>query len=386
MSGRNARIASTLGLAFALATGGMLVRSVSARDSTVLPTVPPGFEIETIAHVDRPRELAVTPSGDLLIGTSDNGVEIVPDAVGTPREAHLFARLEDRGAAGIALGRDALYVGTYGGVWRIPYERGDETARAKATRIATVRPGGGGGHTTTSVAVGRDTLYAGVGSSCNACDEHDPTRASVVAMGLAGENPHPRATHIRNAIALAVDPQTGALWAGVAGQDELEPGHPYEIFDPIGAHAGTPDYGWPTCYEDHRAVDGRRDCSAQTPARVIFPAYETPIGAAFYPTAGSGSHAFPRAYRGGAFVTLHGSWHQPPVEPRVVFVPLHGDEPVTAVNWHDPRVQWSNFLGGFQRADGSRMGRPTGVAVAPDGSLFVADDYADAIYRIRPRS
>ncbi len=368
-----------------LAAGSIVVRNASARDATILPTVPPGFEIETIAHLDRPRELAVTPNGDLLIGTSGNAVEIVPDAIGTPHEPHLFARLDDREAAGIALGRDALYVGTYGGVWRIPYQRGDDTARAKAARIATVRPDGGGGHTTTSVAVAANTLYAGVGSSCNACDERDPTRASVIAMGLAGENPHPRATHIRNPIALAIDPQTETLWAGVAGQDELEAGHPYEIFDPVSLHAGAPDYGWPTCYEDHRAIDGRRDCRAQTPPRVIFPAYETPIGATFYSASAAGAHAFPHAYRAGAFVTLHGSWHQPPVEPRVVFVPLHGDEPTTAVNWHDPHTQWSTFVGGFQRDDGSRIGRPTGVAVAPDGSLFVADDFANAVYRIRPR-
>jgi len=65
---------------------------------------------------------------------------------------------------------------------------------------------------------------------------------------------------------------------------------------------------------------------------------------------------------------------------------MHGDSPVTAVDWSDPDKQWSEFAGGYQ-ADGSnqRIGRPTGVVVGPEGDLFVADDDTGAIYRIRPK-
>jgi glucose/arabinose dehydrogenase len=69
----------------------------------------------------------------------------------------------------------------------------------------------------------------------------------------------------------------------------------------------------------------------------------------------------------------------------VVFVALSGDRPKTPVAWNDPSVQWQQFVGGFQLESGERIGRPTGVAVGPEGSLFVADDKAGAIYRIRPR-
>ncbi|MBV9104076.1 MAG: hypothetical protein JO060_10835, partial [Candidatus Eremiobacteraeota bacterium] len=75
----------------------------------------------------------------------------------------------------------------------------------------------------------------------------------------------------------------------------------------------------------------------------------------------------------------------PPVPPRVVFVPLTGDTPKTAVNWNDPTVQWREFVGGFQLENGERIGRPSGVAIGSEGSLFVADDKAGVIYRIRPR-
>jgi glucose/arabinose dehydrogenase len=182
-----------------------------------------------------------------------------------------------------------------------------------------------------------------------------------------------------------VDPSTGALWAGVAGQDELPHGHTYEIFDDVTAHPGTVDYEWPHCYENYQATEAAYDCSKMPISRVVFPAYETPIGAAFYPLHPGGAHAFPANYLGGAFVALHGSWHFPLVPPRVVFVPMHGDDPITPVDWADPDAQWQPFVTGFQNAIGVRAGRPTGVAVGSDGSLFVADDQANVVYRIRPR-
>ncbi len=79
------------------------------------------------------------------------------------------------------------------------------------------------------------------------------------------------------------------------------------------------------------------------------------------------------------FVTAHGSWHVIDghhVAPIVAFVPMNGDTPATPVNWNDPTVQWRNFLTGFQdnANNDARIGRPTGIAVGPQGSLFVADD------------
>jgi glucose/arabinose dehydrogenase len=68
----------------------------------------------------------------------------------------------------------------------------------------------------------------------------------------------------------------------------------------------------------------------------------------------------------------------------VAFVPFAGAAPARAVNWSDPTAQWNDFFTGFQDAEGARIGRTTGVAVGPQGSLFVADDQTGNVYRIRP--
>ncbi|HEY0395414.1 MAG TPA: hypothetical protein VGD01_13030 [Candidatus Elarobacter sp.] len=371
-------------LASLCALAGSAWTAPQARAAGTVPlTVPHGFTIERIASVPRARELAVAPNGDLFVGTTASAIYVVPDAEKSPGEPRRFAAIDDAPVAGVFLAGDWLYAGGQFGVWRIPYRAGDREARASAQKIAGVRGGGGSGHSTTTVALSKGELYASVGSSCNACAESDPTRATVQTMTPDGKGMHARAVDIRNAIALAVQPENGAVWAGVAGRDDLERGHPYEIFDAITAHAGTPDYGWTKCYDDRKPIGGA-SCAAVTLPKVVFPAYDTPIGAAFYPADQKGAHAFPASYRGGAFVTLHGSWHQPPVAPRVAFVAFKNGEPAKPVDWSNPDAQWAEFGGGCQGADGVRACRPTGVAVGNDGSLFVADDGAGAIYRIRP--
>jgi glucose/arabinose dehydrogenase len=338
--------------------------------------------------------LAFAPNGDLFVGTAGSKVYLVPNADGalTAAAPKVFAELGDSPAAGVALdtssGNSALYVGTQFGVYRIPYTAGDQTAQSAPVKIARVRPGGASDHSTTSVAVAGSTLYASVGSSCNACTETDPTRATVQQMAFDGSGMTAKAVHIRNAIALAFNPNTGTVWAGGAGQDSLPAGHPYEYFDALTLHAGVADYGWPDCEENHVAYTQGANCSNAVVPLVEFPAYATIIGAAFYPATPSGAYHLPQQYAGGAFVAMHGSWHTqngvPVAPPRVAFVPMTGDAPLSAVNWSDPTKQWSDFVTGFQRPDGSRIGRPTGVAVGPQGDVFVADDDTGNIYRIRP--
>ena len=76
---------------------------------------------------------------------------------------------------------------------------------------------------------------------------------------------------------------------------------------------------------------------------------------------------------------------------------MKGDTPIYPMNWSQggvPESQWARdssgnpdaFIAGFQDRSGIRYGRPSGVTVGPNGSLFIADDYAGLIYRVRPGS
>jgi glucose/arabinose dehydrogenase len=384
------------------ACNGSVKSTVSAAANPPAPpalTLAKGFKLETVAAVGEARELAALPNGDLLVATRGNSVYLVPnaDSATPPGKPTVFATINDTWVQGIAFAAQTctVYVATHAGVYKASYKDAQQTA-SFGSPIATVRTGqvapnsDGDVHVSSSVGVAGGSIYVGVGSSCNACTEVDPTRAVVLQMNPDGTGVTTKATRFRNAIALATNPATGTLWAGGAGQDNLASDHPYEFFDAVTLHAGTADYGWPDCEENHTAYVSGSDCSKTVAPRVELPAYSTIIGAAFYPAVPAGPYAFSQAYAGGLFLAAHGSWHQDNGKyvspPRVAFVAMSGDTPVTPVNWADPTAQWKELLGGFQEADGvTRIGRPTGVAIGAQGSLFVADDQTGQVYRIRPQ-
>jgi glucose/arabinose dehydrogenase len=363
-------------------------------------TVPAGFKIQTIAQIGGARELAALPNGDLLVGTSGNQVFIVPNAEaanGKPAGApQVFATINDNEAEGIAFAADRceVFIATTNAVWVATYKSGALTAE-HIRRIAKVRTGGippgsdGDVHTSTSVTYAKGVVYASIGSSCNACTEIDPTRASIYTMKPDGAGFAKRATRIRNGIAIFTDPASDHVWVGGAGQDNLPFRHPYEYIDDVTSHAGVADYGWPECEENHHAYTSGADCSKTVEPLAELYAYSTIIGAAFYPAGQTGTFAFPAAYRGGVFAAAHGSWHTTPAgasaaPSQVVFFAMNGDKPKSPVDWSTPTKQWTNFIGGLQEAGQSRRGRPTGVAVGSKGSLFVADDQNGLVYRVRP--
>ncbi|HVN68273.1 MAG TPA: hypothetical protein VMU38_01280 [Candidatus Binatia bacterium] len=380
------------------------VAACDARESAASALhVPAGFVLQRIADIDGARELAALPNGDVIVGTRGSDVYIVADAEGAAPRPIRIATLDDDRASGVAFAadRNEIYVGTTHHVWVIPY-RGDRTS-SQPRAIADVRGGSvapgtdGDEHLTTSVAYADGMLYVSAGSSCNAtmdggdqpCAEVDPTRAAISVMRPDGSGSTLRARRIRNAVALAVNPQTHAVWIGDAGQDGLPFGHPYEFLDDLSAHPAVADYGWPECEENRHAYWGGADCAKTVAPLVELPAYSTILGAAFYPAHPTGTYAFPQEYRGGLFATAHGSWHRTRVgcyaaQPRLVFVPMNGDRPTKAVNWNDPTTQWTDFVSGFQGGCTFRTGRPTGIAIGSQGSLFFSDDAAGGVYRVRP--
>lgn len=437
------------------------VPSPSASSSASLPALPlalsvnnlpGGFYGEIVAQFSglSPRQMVMLPNGDLLVGTGggtasfaqSGQIEIVTNAEGTaPGTPSLFATLTDSSCAssagtntnGIAFapasGGGTIFVGLECSVWQIPYRTGDRVASSAPSKFAAIRTGAppansdGDVHHTTSLLVANGSLYISVGSSCNACIETDPTRAMVFKTGTAVASLSAVATRVRNALALTLNPATGTVWIGGAGQDCMVGttcfgamdaayalnGHPYEWMDPMTAHAGPADYMWPWCEENKTALSAPdptagtppagTNCSTMIVSSVRAPAYATIMGATFYAPPAGATYAFPGSFQDGLFFTLHGSWHEntsgvPVAVPEVVFVPMSGDAPVYPMDWTNggsPFSTWARngagnpapFMNGFQTL-GSRIGRPAGLAVGASGSLFVSDDTAGVIYRIRP--
>ena len=111
--------------------------------------------------------------------------------------------------------------------------------------------------------------------------------------------------------------------------------------------------------------------STMTPAHVEFQAHSAPLGLAFVT-----SDKWPPRYKNDLLVAFHGSWNRTvPTGDKLVLVRLDGKGNFQSTE---------DFITGWQQPDGSRLGRPVGIIMRPDGTTYVSDDTNGAIYRISP--
>lgn len=349
-----------------------------------LPSVPAGFRVNVFAEgLDHARNLFIAENGDVLLAEQRPGkITILRDADGDGR-AELVDTFADGFSTvyGMAANADTLFVADVEGIWRIPYTPGDVKARARQTRITPEGAfGGRGGHVTRNLALSRDgsKIYVAVGSRGNIAEEEEQ-RATVQEFvlednGARATNQRTFASGLRNAVGLAFYPGTDALYTVVNERDgmgdELVPDYLTRVID-----GGF--YGWPYSYIGQHPQPGYAEKRPEMVAKAIVPdvlfrSHSAPLGLTFYT-----GDAFPAEYRGGAFVALHGSWNA--AQPRaynVVFVPFQDGKP--AENAY--RVFASGFWDGSQRP--GVWGRPAAVAVAKDGSLLIADDGSQTVFRV----
>jgi glucose/arabinose dehydrogenase len=315
-----------------------------------------------------------------------------------------------RSGSGIALQGGFLYFATDEAVVRWPWRSGQlEPDRAPDTVVSGLVAHGE--HAAKSIAVTRDgRLFVNIGAPSNSCQVEDrgrlsPGRDPCPLLDSAGgiwlfdtRRLHQRqgdgrrwATGLRNVVSLSLDPSE-VPWGVMHGRDQLGDNWP-QLYD-ARRSAELPaeelfrieegrDYGWPYCYYDglqrklvlapEYGGDGRSEgrCAEKEQPLLAFPAHWAPDATVFY----SGSQ-FPAAYRGGLFVAFHGSWNRAPLPQEgynVVFAPLAGGRPAGT---------YEVFADGFRGGSARAASRPTGLAVGPDGSLYVSDDRGGRVYRI----
>ncbi len=352
---------------------------VIARPAGATLNVPPGFRANIFrAGLANPRWLAVAGNGDVILTEMRAGrVRVLRDADGDGK-AEFMATFTDEieWPHGLAIHRGHLYVSNPRRIWRYPYKPG-QTKQTGPAEIVT-RPGAlgdGSGHWTRNLAVSPDgeSLFVAVGSRNNLGEEPLP-RASVQRMALDGSGQSTYASGLRNAVGIAFYPGSNDLYVAVNERDGLGDGLPPDYLTRVRQGEF---FGWPYAYA---GPNPDPTYGARRPDQValsklpdlLFEAHTAPLGLVFYD-----SEQFPKAYRGDAFVALHGSSNAG--RPRgymVVRVPFKGGRPAGG---------YESFATGFWHGgDGPAKvwGRPAGLAVAKDGSLLIADDAGEVIWRV----
>lgn len=345
------------------------------RPAGVLPDVPAGFSISLYAAgLSDPRWMAVAPNGDVFLAEPQVGrITLLRDKDGRV-EAHDFADGFDT-PHGLLFAKGALFVGDLKAVWKLPYSEGAMKA-GKRERVTTARDLGPGGHVTRDLAIdSKGTLYIGIGSVSNV-GEDGPTRATVQTVQPDGSL-KTFASGLRNAVGLQFYPGTDDLFVTVNERDGLGD----ELVPDYLTHVERGGfYGWPYSYlgqhPDPEFGSKRTDLQAKAlMPDLLFHAHSAPLGLVFY----EGTQ-FPAAYKGDAFVALHGSWNSAaPTGYKVVRVPFKNGRPTGT---------YENFVTGFWNGTGPAgaparvWGRPAGLAVAKDGSLLIADDAGKVVWRV----
>jgi glucose/arabinose dehydrogenase len=368
------------------------------------PDVAEGLSIEKMADgFLHPRMVYVLPNDDVLVvesnspgeeplttpkqliagivknqsgkgGKGGNRITLLRKS-GSGWEKHVF--LEHlHSPFGVQLIGNNLYVANTDSIMRYPYQQGETHISDAGTELADL-PNTINHHWTKALLASPDgkKLYVGVGSNSNITEnglDVEYRRANILEVDTATGASRIFASGIRNPTGLGWEPQSGRLWAIANERDEigadLVPDYLTSVQD-----GGF--YGWPWSYFgqhiDRRVQPPRPD----KVARAIKPDYAlsshvAPLGMQFYT-----GQMLPQKYRGGVFISEHGSWDRSPLNGyKVSFVAFKAGQPVGK-----PESVVSGFV---SRDEKELYGAPVGLAQDNQGALIIADDVGNSVWRV----
>ena len=353
--------------------------------------LPPGFRIELFAIVPDARHMAVAPSTNMLfVGTRKTSVWAVTDrnGDGVADEVKAFApSLNFKVPNGVCWTRDGfLIVAEHNRILNFPaaefFYEGPDVAVIEVVPQGKLIPVDeeSFNHGARVCRVTRDgMLYVAMGQPYNVQPRDKLKLYDEVGIGgiirlnaFDGSKREVYARGVRNSVGIEFNPKDNTLWFTDNQTDGM--GDDIPAGEINRATASGQFFGYPWIQGKTRITEHGYDKDPLPPnvtnPQVLMDAHAADLGLVFY----TGSR-FPAKYRGGLFSAQHGSWNRTePIGARVMFTSLKADgtadrTEVFADGWLDPESK-------------RYRGRPVDVAVWPDGSLLVSDDYAGAIYRI----
>ena len=385
-----------------------------ARPANALPIAPPGFKVTLYAGGDftpteqsssinnqapsvpaapsmfrEPRLLRTAPNGDIFMSDSHGDKVFVLRGVGPDGKARTVSTF----ATGLNLpfginfypagpNPQWVYVGNTDSVVRFPYKSGDLVASGAPEKIIPELPGfaqlRGGGHWTRDIVFTKDgsKMLVSVGSASNVDDSdthpNEFHRADVLEFTPEGKFLKVYASGLRNCVGEAINPITGLLWCSTNERDNL--GN-HLVPDYVTSVPEDGFFGWPWFYmgghQDPRLAGKHPELKSKvlTPDVLVQP-HMASLEMTFYPPTGS----FPTQYDGDAFAAEHGSWNrQSRAGYEVIRIPMHNGK---------ADGSYEDFLTGFVTPEGKVWGRPVGVTIAKDGSMFVTDDGSRSVWHV----
>ena len=255
-----------------------------------------------------------------------------------------------------------LYIALTDKLVRYRYTPGEDSPTSAPETLAKFPDSGlnykyGGWHLTRTIAIANDKLYVSVGSSCNACEEAEDTRAAILEMDLDGKTSRVFASGLRNAVGLRW--MDGKLLTTNMGPDHLGDDKPSDTMFEVKDGA---NYGWPYCYQL-----GKRNVAdpqfASSKKRVSCDTLPTPFASFIAHSSPLGFESFGDYY----LVALHGSG----------FIRIGHGYGVAIVR---PGKPPQNFITGFL-LNRKINGRPVDILKYGRGFLLT-DDYAGVVYYV----